>query len=149
MSVDLKDQYDKIFRYCYYKVHNRETAEDLTQETFLRFLENTQYHGANKDLQYLYTIAGNLCVDMYRKKSTEELTDNIPDSADYEDDILTGVALADAIRKLSDDERELIILRYINEVPVGVLSRLFGISRFKMSRKIRKILEYLKKEFDE
>lgn len=149
MSVDLKDQYDKIFRYCYYKVHNREIAEDLTQETFLRFLENSQYHGLNKDLQYLYTIAGNLCVDMYRKKSTEELTDNIPDSTDYEDDILTNVALADAIRKLSDDERELIILRYINEVPVGVLSRLFGISRFKMSRKIRKILDYLKKEFDE
>lgn len=148
MSVDLKDQYDKIFRYCYYKVHNRELAEDLTQETFLRFLERTQYHGMNKDLQYLYTIAGNLCVDMYRKKSTEELTDNIPDNADYEDDILTSVALADAIKKLSDEERELIILRYINEVPIGVLSRLFNISRFKMSRKIREILNHLKKEFD-
>lgn len=148
MSVDLKDQYDKIFRYCYYKVHNHELAEDLTQETFLRFLEKPQYHGVNKNLQYLYTIAGNLCVDMYRKKSTEELTDNIPDSTDYEDIILTNVALANAIKKLSDEERELIILRYVNEVPVGVLSGLYGVSRFKMSRRIRKILDRLKKEFD-
>lgn len=148
MSVDLKDQYDKIFRYCYYKVHNREIAEDLTQETFLRFLEKPQYHGVNKNLQYLYTIAGNLCVDMYRKKTAETLTENIPDSADYEDDILTNTVLSDAIKKLSDEERELIILRYVNEVPVGVLSGIYGISRFKMSRRIRKILDRLKKEFD-
>lgn len=148
MSFDLKDQYDKIFRYCYYKVHNREIAEDLTQETFLRFLEKPQYHGVNKNLQYLYTIAGNLCVDMYRKKPTEALTENIPDSADYEDDILTNAVLANAIKKLSAEERELIILRYVNEVPVGVLSGLYGISRFKMSRRIRKILDRLKKEFD-
>ncbi len=148
MSVDLKEQYDKIFRYCYYKVNNRELAEDLTQETFLRFLENPQYQGVNKNLQYLYTIAGNLCVDMYRKKSAEELTDNIPDNADYEDVILTGAVLSSAVKKLSDEDRELIILRYVNEVPVGVLSGLYGISRFKMSRRIRRILIQLKKEFD-
>lgn len=148
MSVDLKEQYDKIFRYCYYKVNNRELAEDLTQETFLRFLENPQYQGVNKNLQYLYTIAGNLCVDMYRKKSAEELTDNIPDNADYEDIILTGAVLGSAVKKLSDEDRELIILRYVNEVPVGVLSGLYGVSRFKMSRRIRRILIQLKKEFD-
>lgn len=148
MSVDLKDQYDKIFRYCYCKVHNREIAEDLTQETFLRFLEKPQYHGVNKNLQYLYTIAGNLCVDMYRKKTANALTENIPDNTDYEDDILTNTVLSDAIKKLSDEERELIILRYVNEVPVGVLSGLYGVSRFRMSRRIRKILDRLKKEFD-
>lgn len=149
MSVDLKDQYDKIFRYCFYKVHNRELAEDLTQETFLRFYERPQYHGANKDLQYLYTIAGNLCVDIYRKRSTEELTDNIPDGTDFEDEILTNTVLKDAIKKLSEDDRELLMLRFVNEIPVGVLSGIYGISRFKMSRRIRKILDILKKEFDE
>jgi len=61
MSLDLKDQYDRILRYCFHKVHNRDTAEDITQETFLRFLEHPQYHNIGKDLQYLYTIAGNLC----------------------------------------------------------------------------------------
>lgn len=148
MSVDLKDQYDKIFRYCFYKVHDRELAEDLTQETFLRFLERPQYHRMNKDLQYLYTIAGNLCVDTYRKKSAEELTENIPDGTDFEDEILTNTVLKNAIKKLSEEDRELIILRYVNEIPVGVLSGIYGISRFKMSRRIRKILDKLKKEFD-
>ena len=84
---------------------------------------------------------------LFRKKQTEELTDNIPDETDHEDDILTNVALGSAIKKLSDEDRELIILRYVNEVPVSVLSKLYGISRFAMSRRIRKILSFLKKEF--
>lgn len=148
MSVDLQDQYDKIFRYCYYKVHDRELAEDLTQETFLRFLEKPRYHSENKDLQYLYTIAGNLCVDTYRKKSAEPLMDNISDGTDFEDELLTNTVLSNAIRKLSEEERELILLRYVNEIPMGVLSALYGVSRFKLSRRIRKILNALRKEFD-
>ncbi|MCQ2470119.1 MAG: sigma-70 family RNA polymerase sigma factor [Ruminococcus sp.] len=147
MAVDLKEQYDKILRYCFYKVHNRETAEDITQETFLRFLENPQYHGLNKDLQYLYTIAGNLCVSHYRKKTSEELTDTIPDSKDFEEDVLNNTALKSAMQKLSDEDREIILLRYANEVPVGVLSELYGVSRFKMGRRIKKIVIMLKKDF--
>ncbi len=38
--MDLEEQYDKIYRYCYFKVRRRETAEDITQETFLRFFES-------------------------------------------------------------------------------------------------------------
>uniref|UniRef100_UPI004056704F RNA polymerase sigma factor n=1 Tax=Acetatifactor sp. TaxID=1872090 RepID=UPI004056704F len=38
-SLDLEEQYDKIYRYCYFKVRKREVAEDITQEAFLRFYE--------------------------------------------------------------------------------------------------------------
>ena len=148
MSLDLKDQYDRILRYCFHKVHNRDIAEDITQETFLRFLEHPQYHNIGKDLQYLYTIAGNLCADHYRKTPSEELTDTFPDDADHEDDVLTGLALSNAIRKLPEEDSELILLRYKNEVPVSVLGKLYGVSRFAMDRRIKKILSVLKKEFE-
>ena len=148
MSVDLKEQYDRILRYCFYKVHNRELAEDITQETFLRFLENPQYHGINKDLQYLYTIAGNLCINHYRrKKPSEELTDTIPDGTDFEEEVLNNTALRNAIKKLSDEDREIILLRYANEVPIGVISELYGVSRFKMGRRIKRILLVLRNDF--
>ncbi len=39
MSVDIEEQYDKIYRYCYFRLRSRQTAEDITQETFLRYLE--------------------------------------------------------------------------------------------------------------
>ena len=38
--TDVEDQYDKIYRYCYFRLRDRQTAEDVTQGTFLRYLEN-------------------------------------------------------------------------------------------------------------
>ena len=70
--MDYEAQYDKIYRYCYYKVNNAAVAEDITQETFLRFLENSTYKENGKELNYLYTIARNLCIDEYRKRVSEE-----------------------------------------------------------------------------
>ena len=32
MSMDYEEQYDKIYRYCFFKLHDRECAEDVTQE---------------------------------------------------------------------------------------------------------------------
>lgn len=148
MSIDLKDQYDKIYRYCYLRVRNREIAEDLTQETFLRFLEHPQYHDKGGALQYLYTIAGNLCIDEYRKKPVESLPEEISESTDDESEWVTHIALCNAVASLSDEEREIILLRYVNEVPVSAISSLYKISRFALNRKIKKILAALRKEFE-
>ena len=38
MSADIEEQYDKIYRYCYFKTQNAALAEDLTQECFLKYL---------------------------------------------------------------------------------------------------------------
>lgn len=148
MSEELKEQYEKIFRYCFFKVHDREAAEDITQETFLRFLESPNYTDMNKELRYLYTIAGNLCADHFRKKPAEELSENIPDEHDIEESILTNAALGTAIQSLPQEDRELVVLRYINDVPVSVLAELYGISRFKMGRRIKCILDDLRKSFN-
>lgn len=148
MSVDINEQYDKIFRYCYYKLHDHHLAEDLTQETFLRFLESSTYRDRGKQLRYLYTIAGNLCADASHRKRTVELTEDITDEKDYEDIILTNAALGSAIKQLTAQEQEIILLRFVNEVPIGVLGELYGVSRFRMSRMIGRILARLKKDLN-
>ncbi|WP_173385118.1 RNA polymerase sigma factor [Ruminococcus flavefaciens] len=148
MSIDINDQYDKIFRYCYYKIHDRDIAENLTQDTFLRFLESPHYRDIGKELHYLYTIAGNLCKDAFHRRTAEELDENIADDKDYEDFILTNVALGNAIKNLPEEDKEIIILRYINDVPIGVLGELFGMSRFRMSRRIKGILRHLRQTLD-
>jgi RNA polymerase sigma-70 factor (ECF subfamily) len=76
-AMDYEAQYDKIYRYCYFKLHNQTVAEDVTQETFLRFLESDTYKERGRELNYLYTIARNLCIDESRKRVTEELTEEI------------------------------------------------------------------------
>ena len=47
--MDFDVQYDKIYRYCYYKVKDKNRAEDITQETFLCFL-NSGYQEQGKQL---------------------------------------------------------------------------------------------------
>ena len=56
MRADMDEQYDKIYRYCYMKLKHRQVAEDVTQETFLRFLENNTYKDIGKEISYHLTI---------------------------------------------------------------------------------------------
>ena len=135
-KTDLEEQYDKIYRYCYFKVHQREAAEDITQETFLRFYERFGHYGSDFTLQYLYRIAHNLCVDRYRKGEETEFTEEIAIEG-HEEQVLTKVSVREALSRLSEEEKELLLLRYVNEVPMASMCKLYGISRFAMYRKLK------------
>ena len=92
MSVNLQDQYDKIYKYCYFKVNNRTIAEDLTQETFLKYFAQNCYISYGKPLAYLYTIAKNQCIDYFRQKQTAQLDENVM-SKDDVNAVLTNLAV--------------------------------------------------------
>lgn len=143
MSMDLEEQYDKIYRYCYFKVHQQEIAEDITQETFLRFLESSNYVNAGKAMHYLYTIARNLCIDEYRRTKTEVLDEKIVDRY-AEEDMITRIAVKMALTELNEADRELLLLRYVNEVPISVICKLYGISRFAVYRRVLQTTKNLK-----
>lgn len=140
--TDIEQQYDKIYRYCYFKLHSREAAEDVTQETFLRFLANDTYRDTGKVLQYLYSIARNLCINEYHRPQAEALPDEM-EAPFSEDKLLSAISLQAALRELDPEERELLLLRYANEVPVSVICRIFQLSRFAIYRKISRALKKL------
>ena len=141
--MDIDEQYDKIYRFCYLRVKHRETAEDITQDTFLRYLEHPQYHSEEKTLQLLYTIAGNLCTDHFRKKPVSELSDTDASDEDIEDTVLEKFTVRQSLDKLDATDREIILLRYINDVPINVIGKIYNMSRFAVSRRIKRILEFL------
>lgn len=150
--MNLEEQYDKIYRYCYFKVHNRETAEDITQEAFLHFFESGTYQDTGRSLQYLYTIARNLCTDEYRRRRTEPLDDSFPkgyaeDST--EDTITARLSVRLALAALEETDRELLLLRYVNETPVSVIASLLGISRFAVRRRVMQAVRNLKEQLKE
>ena len=145
MAFDIDEQYDKIYRYCYIRVRHKETAEDLTQETFLRYLQHPSYSSIDKTLQLLYTIAGNLCTDEFRKNKTTELDDTKASPENLESSVLESFELEKALESLSQEDREIILLRYVNEVPVNVIAKLHNISRFALNRRITRILGTLRK----
>lgn len=166
-KTDLEEQYDRIYRYCYFKLHRREVAEDITQETFLRYLEHYKDRSQEWDLRYLYTIAHNLCVDEYRKPVTESLpaedvkgktagewavtkrlSPAIPEP-DHADKTITSLWLRNALNKLSEEDQEILLLRYANEVSNNVICGMLQISRFALYRKMQKALRKLRKELGE
>lgn len=66
--------YPKIYQYCLLRVRDHGYAEDLTQETFLKFFQAFErYKHYGKALNYLYVIAGNLCKDHFRKEDRMEV----------------------------------------------------------------------------
>lgn len=144
MSIDLEDQYDKIYRYCYFRLHNQETAEDITQETFLRYFEKYRLSTAEQTMKCLYTIARNLCTDEYRRKHPESLQESSVQEDWEEEQLLTSLAVKSALSELEGDEQELLLLRYVNEVPVSVIGQILGISRFAVHRRLKSASEKLK-----
>ena len=144
MSADIQEEYDKIYRYCYFKVGNSTLAEDLAQETFLKYFAQNSYIEHGKKLAYLYTIARNLCLDAFRKKQPEELTDVIPDAENSFERLELNIAIRQALKTLPEQERELLLFRYVNELSVGEIAVVTGISRFAVYRRTNSALASLK-----
>ena len=148
MSIDINEQYDKIYRYCYFKLKNQHLAEDITQETFLRFFESNSYKDAGRPLAYLYTIARNLCIDEFRKVSTEELKEEMVQKG-FEDEVVERQNLQQAMETLTKEEQELLLLRYVNEVAFSDLCKLYGRSRFALHRELSKIIGKLERRISD
>lgn len=150
MSLELEEQYEKIYTFCYFKVKNCDLAEDITQETFLKYFETTDYLEKGKKLAFLYTIARNLCTDYFRKNRHTENIDNLSELSDEKaDDIETAVAVRTAVLKLSKEEQEIVLLRFTNELSISETAKYFGVSRFALYRKIGAIEKKLKQHLRE
>lgn len=147
-SLDLEEQYDRLYRYCYFKTCHRQTAEDITQETFLRFFQRYPELTGVDALRFLYTVARNLCVDEYRRRQFQPLKEEIY-SNQTEDHILTDITVRAALSKLDPGHRELLLLRYVNEVPVSVIGELQGISRFSVRRRIMRAVQAFRQHLGE
>lgn len=143
-AMKIEEQYEKLFKYCYMKTRDKHVAEDITQETFLRFLSNHSYKEMGKQMSYLYTIARNLCIDYFRKKPEYELDENMPYISSNENSLIE-----EALDKLNEEERELLFLRYTNEVSINDLSKHYEVSRFVINRRIKKALSHLKEVYED
>ena len=142
--MDIEEQYDKIFRFCYYRVHNADTAQDLTQETFLRFVRSGGHHKGGRPIAYLMRTARSVCIDASRERRLE--TASLDFDVATEDSPYNDSGLIEALSKLPPVLLEVIELRYGADLEVGDVARVLGISRFSVRRRIRRALALLEEE---
>lgn len=147
MAIDMEEEYEKIYRYCYFHVKDQYLAEDLTQETFLKYLNRNPGLFGGKRLAYLYTVARNLCIDVYREGRMEELKEE-PGVENPMDSLETRMDMKKAVAVLKKEEQELLMLRYHLELSVKESADILGLSRFALYRRERDVLKKLRKELE-
>ncbi len=145
--MDIEEQYDKIYRYCYFKLYDKQLAQDITQEAFLRFYRQGLSFDNGRELPYLYTIAKNLCIDEFRKQPVDNIEEAANEAAvDPSEEWIDALVLRSIVSKLPNDEQELLFLRYANELPITSICKITGLSRFAVYRRLSKALKWLKEE---
>jgi RNA polymerase sigma-70 factor (ECF subfamily) len=108
------------------------TAEDLTSEVFLRMIRSINgYQVQNVAFEaWLFQIARNLAIDHYRKSSSrthlsleEDMIAEKEDSAINLDHNLTSDMLVQALEKLTDVQRDVIVMRFITGLPIAKVAQ--------------------------
>jgi RNA polymerase sigma-70 factor (ECF subfamily) len=136
----LYDEYvDQIFRYVYYKVGNLTESQDLTGQTFLKAFENIDSYEM-RDVAFsswLYRIAHNLVVDFFRRESKREsvpIDDQPPTPSTRGNPVETVLAdleserLYKAMHKLTHNQREVLVLKFIDNLSNAQVAEIMGIS---------------------
>ncbi|MCH5338134.1 MAG: RNA polymerase sigma factor [Acetatifactor sp.] len=142
--------YPRIHKYCQLHIDDYDYAEDMTQETFVRFFRTlNQYRHYGKAVNYLYVIAGNVCIDYHRKKKEIPL-EELPDIPDRKTDNLDmQIEVRTALESLTDDLREVAVLYFIQEQKQKDIAKILGISLPLVKYRIRRAREMLSAYFKE
>lgn len=102
----------KLFSYIIYVVHDRETAEDIFQETFVKVITKLQegrYTASGKFSAWIMRIAHNAIMDWYREQKTERIVEA------NEDNDLSNLGASDTLLE-ANIEMEFVNAQVLNEV---------------------------------
>ncbi len=98
----------RIYNYCYRMTNNREDAEDLSQEIFIKVYKNlNSFKGKSSFSTWIYRIAYNTCIDKYRKKKVVAVSLTPNDEGEKQIDLPSGEPLPED-RVVSREEYELV-----------------------------------------
>jgi RNA polymerase sigma-70 factor, ECF subfamily len=132
----------RLLRYLLYLTGNREQAEDLFQEVWMRVLvRGSQYNGQARFETWLFTIARNLLIDQRRKRTMNsldelfeaggdddrpmsfEVADGEPNPFDHFANLEDRERIAAALLELDTLHREVLVLRFHEELSLDEIAK--------------------------
>jgi len=161
MIASLYTQYqDYVTRICFRYVKNREDAEDLAQEVFIKAMNRIgSFQGDSQLSTWLYRVAANHCLDYLRwKKRQGVLHEECHAEAwnDSGDDVYECKAdrrLADLVLEKSDPEdRQLLFLHFEAGLTHGEIAEIEGVSRVAITKRLAKAqarIRHIRQGFEE
>lgn len=156
----------KLYQVCYRMLSNKQEAEDIAQEAFVRAYMNLHtFDQKRKFSTWLYRIATNLCIDRIRKKKPDyyldaevggteglDLYSQIATEDQLPEETLVQMELQERIQyeigRLPDKYRSVIVLKYIEELPLQEISDILDMPLGTVKTRIHRGREALRKQLN-
>ncbi len=148
-----------VFTICSRVFDNREEAEDIAQESFIKCFQSLkQFKGESKFSSWLYTITYNTCLNHLKYKKRQTSVEDIANIADHEiieqDQIFAKLEqkeqtnlIQQALSQLELDEQMIIQLYYYEELPIKEISSILSLKieniKIKLFRSRKKLFNIL------
>jgi RNA polymerase sigma-70 factor (ECF subfamily) len=145
--------YERIFRFCVYRLFNKEIAEDITSTVFLEVAKKIRGFSGRTEKEFfnwLYAIAINH-VNSYirktsrRKKLLEEAASSMTNTAGQVSE-LNWPELYQAILKLKTEHQTIITLRFFENLPYEKIAQILSMKESTLRVMVHRILNDLRSE---
>jgi len=149
------DQYiERVYRFVYFKVGRKEVAEDLTQNIFMKALENlSKYRNEGSFNAWVFAISRNTVIDYYRTKRADISLDLVkePPAADNTQSLEIKEEFEQVfkvLQDLSEAEQEVIILHSIEQYSFSEIAEITDRTEEYLRVLKHRALKKLKEELD-
>ena len=148
----------RVYRYIYFRVTDDAATEDLTSQVFLKAWESLDRYemGSSPFVAWLYTIARNLVIDYYRTKKESVPLEDIHTLTNNETPVeevearFDLQAMRDALQFLTDDQQQVLILKFIAGLPNENIARIMnkreGAVRALQMRALQTMAKFMEKK---
>ena len=140
-----------VFLSAYVILHSKEEAEDIVNETYIKFLETLDDVNPNKSIMaYLSTISRNLSLNLIKKREREVELEDEDTRLSSNDDYDLGLGVFDKARKiLPSDEFEIILLAMVDDLKQREIAKIMKKPLGTISFKYAKAIKTLRRELQD
>lgn len=130
-----------VLRVAYYYLGNREQAEDVTQDVFVRYLMNQPKLIPGKEKAWLFKVTLNRCKDLWRSSWLKKVILGHPrfeciPAPDEIGSVAEKQALAEAVNSLRPEYKDVVLLFYYQGFSVAEISEMLGIAEGTVSSRL-------------
>jgi RNA polymerase sigma factor (sigma-70 family) len=155
----LKTHRDRVFSHSFYVLHNREDAEDVTQEVFVKLWERGGEIDSEKAAAWIMRVAHNACIDCCRRRSrkrkresaagaeTLEAAPSQGDPGELVERTETRRLLISAMDALPASVRSLLLMHYFQDLPMDRIGGMTGMTPNAVKVAVHRGRKLLRKVF--
>ncbi|MBM4762161.1 RNA polymerase sigma factor SigX [Bacillus sp. B15-48] len=161
---DLYQKYhQELYRFLFYMVKNREQAEDLVQEVYIRVMKAyDRFEGNSSEKTWLFSIAKNVAIDYFRKQkgwkqrilekldfSTVQVKDNMPLPDEITQQREEIQMIYQCLDECTVDQKMVILLRYVHDLSISETAESLSWTESKVKTTQHRAIKALKKHMEE